>query len=129
MFRCTRANKNNCTASSLRALFCSTPEPRDCSGSKKYIVPVVDFFAALQMCYNFLSGSNVHSIWIAFQKDMYPDQQPIQSKTMSDTRWACQVRAVSAKNDRFECLVKFHRHADSTDNNRDRALVARSISD
>ncbi|XP_028395720.1 zinc finger protein 345-like [Dendronephthya gigantea] len=56
----------------------------------KSVVPVADFFAALQMCYNFLSGSNVHLRWIAFQKDMhmYPDQKPIEFKIMSDTREA-----------------------------------------
>ena len=27
----------------------------------KSVVPVADFFATLQLCYNFLSGSNVHS--------------------------------------------------------------------
>ena len=39
----------------------------------KSVVPVADFFAVLQLGYNFLSGSNVHSRWIAFQKEMYPN--------------------------------------------------------
>ena len=95
----------------------------------KSIVPVTDFSAALQLCYNFLSGSNVHSRWIAFQKDMYPNEQPVEFKTMSDTRWACQVRAVSAIISRFECLIKFLRHVDNTDDNRERALVARNVLD
>ena len=95
----------------------------------KSVVPVADFFAALQLCYNILSGSNVHSRWIAFQKDMYPNEQPVEFKTMSDTRWACQVRAVSAIKSRFECLIKFLRHVDNTDDNRERALVARNVLD
>jgi len=52
----------------------------------KSVVPVADFFAVLQLGYNFLSGSNVHSRWVAFQKEMYPNEQPIKFKTMSDTR-------------------------------------------
>ena len=95
----------------------------------KSVVPVADFFAALQLCYNFLSSSNVHSRWIAFQKDMYPNEQPVEFKTMSDTRWACQVCAVSAIQSRFECLIKFLRHVDNTDDNRERALVARNVLD
>lgn len=93
----------------------------------KSVVPVADFFATLQMCYNFLSGSNVHSRWIAFQKNMYLNEQPVEFKTMSETRWACQVRAVSAIQSRFDCLIEFLRNLDSTDDNRERALVARSI--
>lgn len=50
----------------------------------KGVVAVADFFATLQMCYNFLSGSNVHSRWIAFQKNTYPNEQPVEFKTMSD---------------------------------------------
>ena len=61
----------------------------------KSVVPVADFFAALQLCYNFLSGCHVHSRWIAFQKDMYPNEQPVEFKTMSDTRWARQCYKIS----------------------------------
>ena len=46
---------------------------------------------------------------------------------MSDTRWASQVRAVSAISSRFDCFIEFLRHVDRTDANRDRALVARNI--
>ncbi len=60
----------------------------------KTVVPVANFFAVLQLCYNFLSGSNVHSRWIAFQNDMYPDEQPVEFKAMSDTRCLCQVHTV-----------------------------------
>ncbi len=48
---------------------------------------------------------------------------------MSDTKWACQVRAVSAIKSRFECLIKFLRHVDSTDGNQEQALVARNVLD
>ena len=81
----------------------------------KSVVPVADLFAALQLCYNFLSGSNVHSRWIAFQKDMYPNEPAEQPIEFILARWACQVRAVSGIKSRFECLIKFLRHVDSTD--------------
>ena len=58
----------------------------------KSVVPVADFFATLQLCYNFLSGSNVHSQWVAFQKNKHPSEKPVEFKTMSDTRWASQLR-------------------------------------
>ena len=93
----------------------------------KSVVPVADFFATLQLCYNFLSGSNVHSQWVAFQKNKHPSEKPVEFKTMSDTRWASQVRAVSAISSRFDCFIEFLRHVDRTDANRDRALVARNI--
>ena len=38
----------------------------------KSVLPVADFFAIVQLCYNFLSGSNVHSQWLHFQKEMIP---------------------------------------------------------
>ena len=66
---------------------------------------------------------------VAFQKDKYPEQQLLEFETLSDTRRTCRLRPVSAVKDRFECLIKFLRHVDSTDNNRERALVARSILD
>ena len=94
----------------------------------KSIVPVADFFATLQLCYNFLSGSNVHSQWVTFQRDKCPDHKPVEFKTMSETRWASQVRAVSAILSRFDCFIEFLEHVDRTDANRDRALVARNIS-
>ena len=97
--------------------------------SVKSIILVADFFSTLQTCYNFLSGSNVHAQWIAFQKreDMFPKEKPIEFKTMSNTRWACQVHAVSAILSRFDCFVKFLQHVELSDSNRDRALNARSI--
>jgi hypothetical protein len=43
----------------------------------------------------------------------------------------CQIlgRLVSAIKYRFECLIKFLRHVDNTDDNRERALVARNVLD
>ena len=93
----------------------------------KSVVPVADFFATLQLRYNFLSGSNVHSQWVAFEKNKNPSVNPVEFKTMSDTRWASQVRAVSAISSRFYCFIEFLRHVDQTDVNRDRALYARNI--
>ena len=46
----------------------------------KSIVPVADFFATLQLCFNVLSGSNVHSQWVTFQKDKCPDHKPVDLK-------------------------------------------------
>ena len=62
----------------------------------KSVVPVANFFAILQSSYNFLSGSHVHEQWIKWQQKMYPNEQPVGFKGMSDTRWASQVRAVGA---------------------------------
>ena len=95
----------------------------------KIVVPVADFSAALQLCYSFLCGSNAHSRWIAFQKNMYPNEQPVEFKKVSNTKWACPVSAVSAIKSGFECLIKFLRRVDSTDDNRERALIARNVLD
>ena len=90
------------------------------------VVPVTDFFATLQLCYNFLSGSNVHSQWFHFKR----------KSTQTKSQWnlkQCRklagrvVRAVSAITSRFDCFIEFLRHVDRTDANRDRALVARNI--
>ena len=39
------------------------------------------------------------------------------------------VKCVSAIKSRFECLIKFLRHVDNTDDNRERALVTRNVLD
>ena len=93
----------------------------------KSVVPVADFFAVLQQCYNFLSGSHVHSEWLKWQQNKYPNEQPVEFKGKSDTRWSSQVRAVTAIRKRFHCLVEFLRNIDTNDRNRERALNARSI--
>ncbi|XP_041464614.1 zinc finger MYM-type protein 1-like [Lytechinus variegatus] len=93
----------------------------------KSVVPVADFFAVLQSSYNFLSGSHVHEQWIRWQQKMYPDEQPVEFKGMSDTRWASQVRAVGAIRKRFHCFVEFLKHTDTHDDNRERALNARGL--
>ena len=65
--------------------------------------------------------------WVVFQKNKHPSEKPVEFKTMSDTRWAGQVRKVSAISSRFDCFIEFLRHVDRADANRDRALVARNI--
>ena len=90
----------------------------------KSVVPVADFFATLQLCYNFLSGSNVHSQWVVFQMNKHPSKKPVEFKTMLDTCWASQVRAVSAISSRFDCFIEFLCHVSRTDANQDQALVA-----
>ena len=76
-----------------------------------------------------MSGSSVHSQWINFQRrpEHFPNDTPIEFKAMSDTRWACQVRAVSAILARFDCFIQFLRHVLTSDTNRERALTAHSI--
>ena len=93
----------------------------------KSVVPVANFFAILQSSYNFLSGSHVHEQWIKWQQKMYPNEQPVGFKGMSDTRWASQVRAVGAIRKWFHCFVEFLKHTDTHDDNRERALNARGL--
>ena len=52
----------------------------------KSVVPVADFFAILQICYNFLSESSVYDQWVKWQEKMYPKEAPVGFEGMSDTR-------------------------------------------
>ena len=89
------------------------------------IVPVADFFSALKMIYKFVSGSAVHSKWVKFQQDQ--DLTLVEFKSICETRWSAQVRAVAATKKRFDTLVEFIRSIELTDSNRERATGAKSL--
>lgn len=48
-----------------------------------------DFFSLLQSLYNFMSTSKSHVVFMEKQKELYPDKQPRQLQSLSETRWAC----------------------------------------
>uniref|UniRef100_H3B6V4 TTF-type domain-containing protein n=1 Tax=Latimeria chalumnae TaxID=7897 RepID=H3B6V4_LATCH len=52
-----------------------------------------EFFATIQMVYNFFSRSVVHNLFIQKQKELEPTKKPAELKKLSDTRWACQYAA------------------------------------
>uniref|UniRef100_H3AMU4 DUF4371 domain-containing protein n=1 Tax=Latimeria chalumnae TaxID=7897 RepID=H3AMU4_LATCH len=52
-----------------------------------------EFFATIQMVYNFFSRSVVHDLFIQKQKELEPTKKPVELKKLSDTRWACQYAA------------------------------------
>ena len=52
----------------------------------KSVVPVADFFAIFQTCYNFLSESSVYDQWFKWQEKMYPKEAPVEFGGTSDTR-------------------------------------------
>lgn len=55
-----------------------------------------DFFEAVQVLYNFFSGSVVHNLFLQKQKELEPTQAPVELKALSETRWACQHAALRA---------------------------------
>ena len=55
-----------------------------------------EFFETIQMLYNFFSNSVAHDLFIKKQREIESVTQPVELKSLSDTRWACQYAALVA---------------------------------
>ena len=55
-----------------------------------------EFFETIQMLYNFFSNSVAHDLFIKKQREIESLTQPVELKSLSDTRWACQYAALVA---------------------------------
>ena len=55
-----------------------------------------DFFCLLEALYVFISTSKAHTVFVAKQKELYPEKQVHRLQKLSDTRWACRQGAVNA---------------------------------
>jgi hypothetical protein len=65
----------------------------DCVGK---IQTAADFFASVQILHNFFSSSIVHNVFLQKQKELEPLKPPLELKSLSETRWACQYTALLA---------------------------------
>ena len=48
-----------------------------------------DLFTLLQSLHNFLSSPIVHELYVKAQRSCFPDSQPREIPSLSDTRWVC----------------------------------------
>ncbi|CAK6979962.1 hypothetical protein NHX12_016273 [Scomber scombrus] len=55
-----------------------------------------EFFETVQMLNNFFSNSVAHDLFIKKQRETESVTQPVELKSLSDTRWACQYAALVA---------------------------------
>lgn len=62
----------------------------------KNIPEVKMFFILLQQIYNFMSRSTVHTQFIELQKKHCPKSKCVELKSISETRWICQIAACIA---------------------------------
>ncbi|XP_011410063.1 PREDICTED: zinc finger MYM-type protein 1-like [Amphimedon queenslandica] len=63
-----------------------------------------DFFS-LQSLYNFMSTSKSHVVFMEKQKELYPDKQPTQLQSLSETRWACRYLSLEAIVSTFDAVL------------------------
>ncbi|KAK7880157.1 hypothetical protein WMY93_033180, partial [Mugilogobius chulae] len=70
----------------------------------KAIPDVECFFSIVQKLYNFMSGSYVHSKWLAKQTQMY-DGAVRELQKLSDTRWACRYQACKTILERLPAII------------------------
>lgn len=64
-----------------------------------------DFFSLLQSHYNFMSTSKSHVVFMEKQKELYPDKQPRQLQSLSETRWACRYLSLEAIASTFDAVL------------------------
>lgn len=57
---------------------------------------MASFFSLLQKIYNFVSRSTVHTEFIELQKKLNPKHKCVELKSISETRWLCQIAACIA---------------------------------
>lgn len=92
----------------------------------KSIPEAADFFSLLERLYVFISGSYVHNKWKQIQQEMFPKEQPMELKRLSDTRWACRSAAVHAVLKRLPVVLRVLEQI-SEETNADRAVDARAL--
>lgn len=92
----------------------------------KSVSEAVNIFALVQKLYNFVSGSYVHLKWLAFQKELYPEQQPRELQRLTDIRWACRYMACRNLRDRLPAVLKVLQDI-ALENSGDRSVDARGI--
>ena len=84
--------------------------------SVKNVSVASEFFALAESLYVFISTTKANVVFLAKQKELYPDKQPFQMQRLSDTRWACRYNAVNALCVTYDSLLATLEHiADDSD--------------
>ena len=85
-----------------------------------------EFFALIQSLYVFISTTKAHCVFLQKQRYLHPDTQTRQLQRLSDTRWSCRYRAVSAVCHTFDALLlTLEDIADGSDSSK--AIEARGL--
>lgn len=92
----------------------------------KNIPEVASFFSLLQKIYNFVSRSTVHTEFIELQEKLNPKHKCVELKSISETRWLCQIAAcIAIKKTLSIILVLFNKI--SLESRSDKSLEASSL--
>ncbi|XP_051562853.1 zinc finger MYM-type protein 1-like [Myxocyprinus asiaticus] len=66
------------------------------------------FFALVKKLYAFIANSSKqHASFVKTQKEMYPNQHPVELQRLPDIRWACREKAMKTLKKALPAVVKF----------------------
>ena len=66
-----------------------------------------DLITLLQSLHNFLSSPIVHELYVKAQRSRFPDSQPREIPSLSDTRWVCHHDACETLSATLPAVIDF----------------------
>uniref|UniRef100_A0A3B5QKP1 DUF4371 domain-containing protein n=1 Tax=Xiphophorus maculatus TaxID=8083 RepID=A0A3B5QKP1_XIPMA len=93
----------------------------------KSVPEAEDFFSLLQNIYKFVTGSAVHTKWLAVQKELYPQEKPRELQRLIDVRWACRYLACRNVRDRLPAVLRLLLDISLENNSGDRKVEAKGL--
>uniref|UniRef100_A0A3B5PPY9 DUF4371 domain-containing protein n=1 Tax=Xiphophorus maculatus TaxID=8083 RepID=A0A3B5PPY9_XIPMA len=93
----------------------------------KSVPEAEDYFSLLQNIYKFVTGSAVHTKWLAVQKELHPQEKPRELQRLIDVRWACRYLACRNVRDRLPAVLRLLLDISLENNSGDRKVEAKGL--